>query len=66
MRIGKRSLLLAISGLAVLSLVLATALTLYVGGVHAASGSVPDDGQVVPKFTTGGGVNGFRTADTIP
>jgi hypothetical protein len=45
------------------------ALTLAGGlGVPAtsAAGTVQDDGHVTPKFTTDGGVNGFRTANTIP
>lgn len=33
---------------------------------RAASGTIPDDGQVMGKFTTDGGTNGFRTTNTIP
>jgi hypothetical protein len=66
MRLGKRPLLFAISGLALLSLVLAAAVAVNTHSVHAATGSPPDDGQVNPKFAANGGINGFRTLNTIP
>ena len=69
MRITKRSMLLALSGVAVLSLALALLAAFSLGGVggaHAASGPIPDDGQVVAKFTAATGAGGFRTTNTIP
>ncbi|HKS70381.1 MAG TPA: hypothetical protein VJQ45_08170 [Ktedonobacterales bacterium] len=66
MRSGKRTLLVAMSGLAILSLLLAAAVTHYTSNVQAASGPIPDDGQVHAQFSTGAGAGGFRTTNTIP
>lgn len=63
---SKRSLLLSVGGLAVASLVLAAVVTYAPHPAHAAHAAPPADGQVVPKFATDGGVNGFRTLNTIP
>jgi hypothetical protein len=66
MRIPKRPLLIAMSGLAVVAITLAIVVTFAVGGTHAASSPVPDDGQVVAKFAAATGSGGFRTTNTIP
>lgn len=66
MRSGRRTLLVAMSGLAILSLLLAAAVTRYTSNVQAASGPIPDDGQVHAQFSTGAGAGGFRTTNTIP
>lgn len=66
MRLGKRALLITLSGLAVGSLILATFITYSAHHANAASNTPPDDGQVVPKFATDGGVDGFRTLNTVP
>jgi hypothetical protein len=66
MRVGKRTLLFAMSGLAVLSLLLATVMTHRTGSVHAAASPIPDDGQVNAQFSTSAGAGGFRTTNTIP
>lgn len=67
MRRSKRSLLIMMSAFVALSLTLAAAINVYAPHARAASGSsTPDDGQVVAKFATDGGVNGFRTLNTVP
>ena len=69
MRIAKRTLVLAMSGIAMLSMVLALLVTLSIGGVGSAgatSSPIPDDGQVAAKFTAATGAGGFRTTNTIP
>lgn len=59
----KRWLMRTGTGVAISAFALAGGL-----GAHDAhaSGGIQGDGQITPKFTTDGGVSGFRTANTVP
>lgn len=66
MRRSKQSLLIVSSGIAALSLVLVAVANFSAHSAHAATSPIADDGQASAKFATDGGVNGFRTQNTIP